>query len=89
VNGWILLTFQSSYIESRRFSSLGKIATAIYENFGFYLALGIINTIGIGFIYLAGLDVMYVVLGCLALFNGFMLTLFVMFLGYGTSSLHK
>jgi hypothetical protein len=46
VNGWILLTFQSSYIESRRFSSLGKIATAIYENFGFYLALGIINTIG-------------------------------------------
>ena len=43
VNGWILLTFQSSFIESRRFSYFGKFKQASIENFGFYAVLGVMN----------------------------------------------
>jgi len=83
VNGWILLTFQSSFIESRRFSKIGKFKQAFYENFGFYAALGIINSAGLLFIYMMGMDLEYVIFGCLALFNALMLTIVSLFLGYG------
>ena len=83
VNGWILLTFQSSFIESRRFTILGKLKQAFIENFGFYAALGAFNGIGCLFIWLMGLNVMYVIFGCIALFNALMLLIVSLFLGYG------
>ena len=69
VNGWILLTFQTSFIESRRFTVLGKLKQAFIENVGFYAVLAAVNGVGCLFILMAGLDLSYVVFGCIALFN--------------------
>lgn len=83
VNGWILLTLQSSFIESRRFSFVGKLKQALYENVGFYAALACINSAGLVFFWMMGLDLEYVVISCLALFNALMLVIVSLFLGYG------
>jgi hypothetical protein len=83
VNGWILLTLQSSFIESRRFTFWGKLKQALYENVGFYVALAVINSVGLALFWLMGLDLEYVIISCLALFNALMLVVVSLFLGYG------
>jgi hypothetical protein len=83
INGWILLTFQSSFIESRRFTYMGKFLTAMWDNLGFYAAMGVMSAVGFLFIWLFGGDLEFVIFSCLALFNCMMLCTVSAFLGYG------
>ncbi|EKX36326.1 hypothetical protein GUITHDRAFT_145891 [Guillardia theta CCMP2712] len=82
-NGWILLSFQSSYVESRHFSILKRLQQAAIENGVFWGVVAVLFSVFLLVLAIMGEDLEYVVYGLMASSNAVCLVLVAVFLGFG------
>jgi hypothetical protein len=83
LNGWILLTFQQSYIETRHFSRIVKLHQAFLDNMGFYATCAVVGALLVVIIALSGNDLEYVLYGLMACSNAICLVIVTILFGYG------
>ena len=83
LNGWILLTFQQSYIETRHFSKMYKLHQAFLDNMGFYATCAVLGAVLVVILVISGNDLEYVIYGLMACTNAICLVIVAILFGYG------
>jgi hypothetical protein len=83
LNGWILLTFQQSYIETRHFSKMVKLHQAFLDNMGFYATCAVLGAVLVVILAISGSDLEHVIFGLMACSNAICLLIVSILFGYG------
>ena len=89
VNGWILLTFQQSFVEAQHFLTKQRFYQAFKENGIFYGLCGGIGVVFLLILYIMRRDLSFWIGAMLALANAVCLLIVALMLGYGIAEAPK